>query len=198
MIKKSCNVIGWEHILIYNLKLGILNWRKKASVYFEINQSFVLNYFLPRDALRTPGKSRQVWAWQGMPGHTKPKVVVWHDTFPLWISPIQAKNKKMMHYSQKVVIKESWILIGWENYGQELVNRNFPRYEVCSGKHRNLMSFILGRKTYWQNFKKLKKTPFSALFAHFGAKNNFHGKSAFATFFCFQISLDFPTGEPKK
>ena len=30
---------------------------------------------------KTPGKSWQIWAWLGMPGHTQPKVLVSHATF---------------------------------------------------------------------------------------------------------------------
>ena len=36
---------------------------------------------LPQLQKGTHGKSKQVWAWLGMPGHTLPKVVALHATF---------------------------------------------------------------------------------------------------------------------
>ena len=54
MIKVSSNLIGQEHILIFNLKSFILNWWKNAFAYLEINWSFILIYAQFGNASKTP------------------------------------------------------------------------------------------------------------------------------------------------
>ena len=70
MIKDSCDFIGWEHILAYNLKITELNWWKNALAYLEINWSLALNYFFnwdcpkgnPKGPLVSLGKFGSGWA----------------------------------------------------------------------------------------------------------------------------------------
>ena len=54
---------------------------------------------LPRLPKGSSGKSREVWVWLGMPGHTQPKEVVLHPAFPWSISPCK-KSKKLILYFQ--------------------------------------------------------------------------------------------------
>ena len=66
MIKKPCNVIGQEHILVIHLKVYVIR-DKKTLFPFEFNKSFIRNYFYcDHNNLRpikfTPGKPRHAWA----------------------------------------------------------------------------------------------------------------------------------------
>ena len=69
MIKEFCSLVGWERILVFNLKLCVLNWRKKTLVYPEISWSFILNdcYLEKPPGLKGPlvclNKFSHGWAW---------------------------------------------------------------------------------------------------------------------------------------
>ena len=111
--KKPCNVIGWEHILVYNLKLNVLNWGKN-SFFVRNSLFFVVKYFLSCHTFQTnqkhPSKSRHIWAWLGTPDHCKPKVGVSVVTFP---------------YLHAKTLRESFNLTGWEHLGYNLWTRIF-------------------------------------------------------------------------
>ena len=73
MIKGSYNLGGWESILVYDLKLCLLNWWKNTFVYLELIHllfwsisNLAMPLVLPK---RTHGKSRKVLARLGMHGH---------------------------------------------------------------------------------------------------------------------------------
>ena len=44
IIKASCNVTGWEHILVDNLKVYVTH-EEETFVSLESNYPFILNYF---------------------------------------------------------------------------------------------------------------------------------------------------------
>ena len=45
MITEPCNLIEQNHIFVYNLKFGVLNFSKNTFVSYRNNLSFPLNFF---------------------------------------------------------------------------------------------------------------------------------------------------------
>ena len=147
MIKEFCSLVGWEHILVFNLKLCVLNWRKKTLVYPEISWSFILNYCYlekpPGLNKGTPGMSKQVLSWTGMVGHLQPSFVCLYATFLWWISLCK-----------------------------KILNQNFPRWNICTVKQRVLMFFIL--EFFWKKAKNnFTFEPILGPFCQFKVKKEF-------------------------
>ena len=103
MIKDSCDFIGWEHILAYNLKITELNWWKNALAYLGINWSLALDYFFiwdcpkgyPKGPLVSLGKFGSGWACKIYPCKKSNKLRVLQPvTCQLKFSQIWGLNKK--------------------------------------------------------------------------------------------------------
>ena len=78
MIKESCNVIGREINLVYQLKFHVSCQGKNNFAWYEIiSQSFMMNYFLPVHTPQTkrkhPGTPTHIWVWLSTPGRAQPK-----------------------------------------------------------------------------------------------------------------------------
>ena len=78
MIKESCHLIGQNHISVYNSKLCVFNCGKTLLFHSKsINLSFwiIFNLDIPSKLTKDiNGKSRQVWVWLRLTGHTQLKV----------------------------------------------------------------------------------------------------------------------------
>ena len=83
-----------------------------------------------------------------MSGHTKPKRVVSHATFPYWISPCQ-KTEEIDTLLPEIMIKESCNLIGQEHFSLQLT------YQVWGlhGKTKNCNVFRFRLKKKKSNVK---------------------------------------------
>ena len=110
MIKESCNLIGREHILVYNFKYMyyvlcyeyVMCIELMVLVYLEINLSFVMNY-LPRNDPRLQkgrlvslSKSGRGWACLCIAAK------IGSLTYTLSLVDISMqKLKKSIHYLQR-------------------------------------------------------------------------------------------------
>lgn len=159
MIKDSCDFIGWEHILAYNLKITELNWWKNALAYLGINWSLALDYFFiwdcpkgyPKGPLVSLGKFGSGWACKIYPCKKSNKLSVLQPvTCQLKFSQIWGLNKKT---------------------------------ENCNVFHFRLLLAKSTDKT------PKKTTPFWVLFSYFKAKKNFQGKSTSVAFFVSRFLL---------
>lgn len=122
----------------------------------------------PRLLKGTPGRSREVSAQLGMPGHTKPKVVASHAIFSWWIDP-NKKSKKLIHSFQRYWWpKNSAIRLGKTILAANLWSRTFKIWcRVCTKKteYFNACHFrLLPAKSSNKILQKLKN-PFVSLFS---------------------------------
>ena len=80
--------------------------------------------------------------------------------------------------SGDMLIKKSWNLIGWVDFGPYLWNQNFPWYGICAGTANNINLHYRANsvKINGKLIQYIQKTLF---LAHFWGKNFFSGKSGF-------------------
>ena len=133
----------------------------------------------------TPGKSSQVWAWLGMPGHTQLKVVVLHAIFHWWISPCNKSTKifysfwvsrnPAMWFDKKILV-------------YDLETRIFPDKGIARENGKLQCHYF--QQIVMTTFYKTQKNPsilslFWVLFVYYSTNRSFSWKSVSVTFFCF-------------
>ena len=113
-------------------------------------------------------KSRQIWAWLGMTGHTLPKVVVW-DEYPWWISPYKKTSISMNSFQIYWWSKDPVVSLDESNLAHKLWSRIFPDINLHreTGNCKVFHSMLLTAKHNDKILGKFKKATFLALFVHF-------------------------------
>ena len=130
MIKKSCNLIGQEHILVNHSVVSAVHDKKTLfPLEFKCSQT------TPRPIKFTLHKSGHVWTWLGMHGHAQTAIGVLYAIFPCLLTLFKT-FKTMVLFFQKY-----W----WSK------NQYVKRCVLIGQEHILVCNLTLSELNWWKN-----------------------------------------------